>query len=211
MLNCPRLGGALSPLVTSQCWGGASTGPACIPSGFLLPPVVHWNRDAVPWPSGGRSQPWGRCCCWRGIASGCRKSACASLPPFCSFSPCSHFSSCSSIPVFSNPPRMFSSSLPANSPLEGRCRECNPRCMKCWLLVGSGWGVLNEPPRSGVRDSPAAVARSVPVAVPTPAFLSLHLQAPKETLAKAVLAELPQQVVQYFKHQNLPPITSEPA
>ncbi|NXU81592.1 CPNE2 protein, partial [Oreotrochilus melanogaster] len=29
--------------------------------------------------------------------------------------------------------------------------------------------------------------------------------APKETLAKAVLAELPQQVVQYFKHQNLPP------
>ncbi|KAJ7312140.1 hypothetical protein JRQ81_006484 [Phrynocephalus forsythii] len=35
--------------------------------------------------------------------------------------------------------------------------------------------------------------------------------APKDTLAKAVLAELPQQVVQYFKHQNLPPITSEPA
>ncbi|KAM9228308.1 copine-2 isoform 4-T4 [Leptosomus discolor] len=35
--------------------------------------------------------------------------------------------------------------------------------------------------------------------------------APKETLAKAVLAELPQQVVQYFKHQNLPPINSEPA
>ncbi|KAI1235530.1 hypothetical protein IHE44_0002409, partial [Lamprotornis superbus] len=34
---------------------------------------------------------------------------------------------------------------------------------------------------------------------------------PKETLAKAVLAELPQQVVQYFKHQNLPPINSEPA
>ncbi|XP_071613377.1 copine-2 isoform X3 [Heliangelus exortis] len=33
--------------------------------------------------------------------------------------------------------------------------------------------------------------------------------APKETLAKAVLAELPQQVVQYFKHQNLPPITSD--
>ncbi|XP_040471618.1 copine-2 isoform X3 [Falco naumanni] len=35
--------------------------------------------------------------------------------------------------------------------------------------------------------------------------------APKETLAKAVLAELPQQVVQYFKHQNLPPINTEPA
>ncbi|KAL7978715.1 hypothetical protein Chor_013204 [Crotalus horridus] len=35
--------------------------------------------------------------------------------------------------------------------------------------------------------------------------------APKETLAKAVLAELPQQVVQYFKHQNLPPLNSEPA
>ncbi|KAH0619474.1 hypothetical protein JD844_000129 [Phrynosoma platyrhinos] len=35
--------------------------------------------------------------------------------------------------------------------------------------------------------------------------------APKETLAKAVLAELPQQVVQYFKQQNLPPINSEPA
>ncbi|NXP35028.1 CPNE2 protein, partial [Leiothrix lutea] len=34
---------------------------------------------------------------------------------------------------------------------------------------------------------------------------------PKETLAKAVLAELPQQVVQYFKQQNLPPINSEPA
>uniref|UniRef100_A0A670YGA3 Copine-2 n=1 Tax=Pseudonaja textilis TaxID=8673 RepID=A0A670YGA3_PSETE len=35
--------------------------------------------------------------------------------------------------------------------------------------------------------------------------------APKETLAKAVLAELPQQVVQFFKHQNLPPLNSEPA
>ncbi|XP_070809327.1 copine-2 isoform X1 [Pituophis catenifer annectens] len=35
--------------------------------------------------------------------------------------------------------------------------------------------------------------------------------APKETLAKAVLAELPQQVVQYFKHQNLAPLNSEPA
>uniref|UniRef100_A0A8D2JAD8 Copine-2 n=1 Tax=Varanus komodoensis TaxID=61221 RepID=A0A8D2JAD8_VARKO len=35
--------------------------------------------------------------------------------------------------------------------------------------------------------------------------------APKETLAKAVLAELPQQVVQYFKLQNLSPIRSEPA
>lgn len=31
------------------------------------------------------------------------------------------------------------------------------------------------------------------------------LQAPKETLAKSVLAELPQQVVQYFKQRNLPP------
>lgn len=37
------------------------------------------------------------------------------------------------------------------------------------------------------------------------------LQAAKETLAKAVLAELPQQVVQYFKHKNLPPTNSEPA
>uniref|UniRef100_A0A8C9A270 Copine-2 n=1 Tax=Prolemur simus TaxID=1328070 RepID=A0A8C9A270_PROSS len=35
--------------------------------------------------------------------------------------------------------------------------------------------------------------------------------AAKETLAKAVLAELPQQVVQYFKHKNLPPTHSEPA
>ncbi|XP_058011630.1 copine-2 isoform X4 [Ahaetulla prasina] len=35
--------------------------------------------------------------------------------------------------------------------------------------------------------------------------------APKETLAKAVLAELPQQVVQYFKHQNLAPLNSQPA
>uniref|UniRef100_A0A4X2LCC3 Copine-2 n=1 Tax=Vombatus ursinus TaxID=29139 RepID=A0A4X2LCC3_VOMUR len=35
--------------------------------------------------------------------------------------------------------------------------------------------------------------------------------APKETLAKAVLAELPQQVVQYFKHKNLPPSSCEPA
>nr|XP_055187808.1 copine-2 isoform X2 [Nyctereutes procyonoides] len=35
--------------------------------------------------------------------------------------------------------------------------------------------------------------------------------AAKETLAKAVLAELPQQVVQYFKHKNLPPTNSEPA
>lgn len=43
------------------------------------------------------------------------------------------------------------------------------------------------------------------------AFASFRPQAPKETLAKAVLAELPQQVVQYFKHQNLPPINSEPA
>lgn len=42
-------------------------------------------------------------------------------------------------------------------------------------------------------------------------LFSFCLQAPKETLAKAVLAELPQQVVQYFKHQNLPPINSEPA
>ncbi|XP_004843239.1 copine-2 isoform X1 [Heterocephalus glaber] len=35
--------------------------------------------------------------------------------------------------------------------------------------------------------------------------------AAKETLAKAVLAELPQQVVQYFKNKNLPPTNSEPA
>ncbi|XP_069822105.1 copine-2 [Dendropsophus ebraccatus] len=33
--------------------------------------------------------------------------------------------------------------------------------------------------------------------------------APKETLAKAVLAELPQQVVDYFKSHNLPPIKAE--
>ncbi|XP_005997254.1 copine-2 isoform X2 [Latimeria chalumnae] len=33
--------------------------------------------------------------------------------------------------------------------------------------------------------------------------------APKETLAKSVLAELPQQVVQYFKQRNLPPINTE--
>ncbi|KAG8510061.1 Copine-2 [Galemys pyrenaicus] len=33
--------------------------------------------------------------------------------------------------------------------------------------------------------------------------------AAKETLARAVLAELPQQVVQYFKHKNLPPANSE--
>uniref|UniRef100_A0A6I8S3F2 Copine-2 n=1 Tax=Xenopus tropicalis TaxID=8364 RepID=A0A6I8S3F2_XENTR len=33
--------------------------------------------------------------------------------------------------------------------------------------------------------------------------------APKETLAKAVLAELPQQVVDYFKNHNLPPIKSD--
>ena len=50
-----------------------------------------------------------------------------------------------------------------------------------------------------------------PTAVLTPVFVPFRLQAPKETLAKAVLAELPQQVVQYFKHQNLPPINSEPA
>uniref|UniRef100_A0A8C4S0V0 Copine-2 n=1 Tax=Erpetoichthys calabaricus TaxID=27687 RepID=A0A8C4S0V0_ERPCA len=35
--------------------------------------------------------------------------------------------------------------------------------------------------------------------------------APKETLAKSVLAELPQQVTQYFKQRNLAPINSEPA
>ncbi|XP_072403603.1 copine-2 [Chiloscyllium punctatum] len=35
--------------------------------------------------------------------------------------------------------------------------------------------------------------------------------APKETLAKSVLAELPQQVVQYFKQRNLPPVNSDPA
>ncbi|XP_038662795.1 copine-2 [Scyliorhinus canicula] len=34
---------------------------------------------------------------------------------------------------------------------------------------------------------------------------------PKETLAKSVLAELPQQVVQYFKQRNLPPVNSDPA
>ncbi|XP_078256416.1 copine-2 [Rhinoraja longicauda] len=35
--------------------------------------------------------------------------------------------------------------------------------------------------------------------------------APKETLAKSVLAELPQQVVQYFKQRTLPPVNSDPA
>lgn len=35
-------------------------------------------------------------------------------------------------------------------------------------------------------------------------------QAPKETLAKSVLAELPQQVTQYFKQRNLPPINPAP-
>uniref|UniRef100_A0A672HYT8 Copine-2 n=1 Tax=Salarias fasciatus TaxID=181472 RepID=A0A672HYT8_SALFA len=34
--------------------------------------------------------------------------------------------------------------------------------------------------------------------------------APKETLAKSVLAELPQQVTQYFKQRNLPPRNSAP-
>ncbi|KAM8891248.1 copine-2 isoform 2-T8 [Spinachia spinachia] len=34
--------------------------------------------------------------------------------------------------------------------------------------------------------------------------------APKETLAKSVLAELPQQVVQYFKQRNLPPTITAP-
>lgn len=41
--------------------------------------------------------------------------------------------------------------------------------------------------------------------------LALFLwQAPKETLAKSVLAELPQQVTQYFKQRNLPPINPAP-
>ncbi|XP_062922815.1 copine-2 isoform X3 [Mobula hypostoma] len=35
--------------------------------------------------------------------------------------------------------------------------------------------------------------------------------APKETLAKSVLAELPQQVVQYFKQRNLPPVNPDSA
>ncbi|MED6263830.1 hypothetical protein CHARACLAT_008662 [Characodon lateralis] len=35
-------------------------------------------------------------------------------------------------------------------------------------------------------------------------------KAPKETLAKSVLAELPQQVTQYFKQRNLPPINPAP-
>lgn len=35
-------------------------------------------------------------------------------------------------------------------------------------------------------------------------------QAPKETLAKSVLAELPQQVTQYFKQRNLPPTNPAP-
>ncbi|XP_059848668.1 copine-2 isoform X2 [Hypanus sabinus] len=36
-------------------------------------------------------------------------------------------------------------------------------------------------------------------------------KAPKETLAKSVLAELPQQVVQYFKQRNLPPVNPDSA
>lgn len=40
-------------------------------------------------------------------------------------------------------------------------------------------------------------------------LLSLF-QAPKETLAKSVLAELPQQVTQYFKQRNLPPTNPAP-
>ncbi|XP_072135563.1 copine-2 isoform X2 [Mobula birostris] len=35
--------------------------------------------------------------------------------------------------------------------------------------------------------------------------------APKETLAKSILAELPQQVVQYFKQRNLPPVNPDSA
>lgn len=35
-------------------------------------------------------------------------------------------------------------------------------------------------------------------------------QAPKETLAKSVLAELPQQVTQYFKQRNLSPSNTVP-
>ncbi|XP_053772100.1 copine-2 isoform X4 [Desmodus rotundus] len=50
-------------------------------------------------------------------------------------------------------------------------------------------------------------ARDIVQFVPFREFRS----AAKETLAKAVLAELPQQVVQYFKHKNLPPSHSEPA
>lgn len=49
------------------------------------------------------------------------------------------------------------------------------------------------------------------------AFVEIHRslasyprQAPKETLAKSVLAELPQQVTQYFKQRNLPPINPAP-
>lgn len=42
-------------------------------------------------------------------------------------------------------------------------------------------------------------------------FIALFLrQAPKETLAKSVLAELPQQVTQYFKQRNVPPINPAP-
>lgn len=39
---------------------------------------------------------------------------------------------------------------------------------------------------------------------------SFFSQAPKETLAKSVLAELPQQVTQYFKQRNLPPSNQAP-
>lgn len=79
------------------------------------------------------------------------------------------------------------------------------------LAVSRFEGALNEMPHSGVKDSSATFAPSVPMAVLTLVFAPFCLQAPKETLAKAVLAELPQQVVQYFKHQNVPPINSEQA
>lgn len=39
---------------------------------------------------------------------------------------------------------------------------------------------------------------------------SFSCQAPKETLAKSVLAELPQQVTQYFKQRNVLPINTAP-
>lgn len=114
-----------------------------------------------------------------------------------------------SIPGFSNLPRMFYSSLTMNYLLEGRCSiEYNPRCIKCWLPVDSRRYEMKCHGLELGTAQPPLLGRS-PTAVLTPVFVPF--QAPKETLAKAVLAELPQQVVQYFKHQNLPPINSEPA
>ncbi|OXB58510.1 hypothetical protein ASZ78_009075 [Callipepla squamata] len=73
------------------------------------------------------------------------------------------------------------------------------------FLDGDSRVLRSHTGEEAVRDIVQCIESCATAAFP------LCLQAPKETLAKAVLAELPQQVVQYFKHQNLPPINSEPA